>query len=64
MLPHADASTMNLHPSEISTAISSGAHAVLVVDGAGWHQTSGSLRMPDNVTLLHLPPYNPELNPV
>ena len=51
---------MNLHLLEISTAIRSGAHAVLIVDGAGWHQTGGQLRVPDNVTLLHLPPYSPE----
>jgi transposase len=35
-----------------------------VLDGAGWHQTGGALRVPANVTLLHLPPYAPELNPV
>ena len=40
------------------------AHAVLVLDGAGWHQTGGALRVPSNITLLHLPPYAPELNPV
>ncbi len=34
------------------------------IDGAGWHQTGGRLRVPDNITLLHLPPYAPELNPV
>ena len=64
MLPRADADMMNLHLIEISSAISSGAHAVLVMDGAGWHQTGGRLRVPNNITLLHLPPYSPELNPV
>jgi transposase len=39
-----------------------GAHAVLACDGAGWHQRGGSLRVPDNITLLSLPPYSPELN--
>lgn len=38
-------------------------HAVMVVDGAGWH-TSHDLIVPPNVTLLRLPPYSPELNPV
>jgi transposase len=37
---------------------------VLVLDGAGWHQTGGRLSAPHNITLLHLPPYDPELNPV
>ncbi|CAN5337364.1 hypothetical protein BH09PLA1_BH09PLA1_00070 [soil metagenome] len=37
-------------------------HAVLVLDNAGWH-VAKALRVPSNVTLLHLPPYSPELNP-
>jgi transposase len=36
----------------------------LICDGAGWHQTGGRLRVPDNITLLSLPPYSPELNPM
>ena len=35
----------------------------MVLDGAGWHQ-SESLQLPDNLRLLTLPPYSPELNPV
>ena len=38
-------------------------HAVMVLDGAGRH-TRQDLAVPANVTLLHLPPYSPELNPV
>lgn len=38
-------------------------HVVMVLDQAGWHG-SGALRVPANVTLLPLPPYSPELNPV
>ena len=55
---------MNLHLAEISTQIASGAHAVITLDGAGWHQTGGKLKLPDNISLLPLPPYSPELNPV
>jgi hypothetical protein len=33
-------------------------------DGAGWHQPGGALVIPDNIVLLHLPPYSPELNPM
>jgi hypothetical protein len=36
-----------------------GAHAVLTIDGAGWHQKGDKLRVPNNITLLHLPPYRP-----
>ncbi len=55
---------MSLHLAEIGAAVTPGAHAVLVLDGAGWHRSGGRLRVPANVTLLHLPPYSPELNPV
>ncbi len=55
---------MNLHLTEISKAVISGHHAVPLLDGAGWHQSGGRLHVPDNITLLHLPPYSPELNPV
>jgi transposase len=37
---------------------------MLVCDGAGWHQTGGGLRVPRNITLLPLPSYSPELNPM
>jgi hypothetical protein len=64
VLPAANTNAMNLHLEEISTQIAPGAHAVLIVDGAGWHKTGGDLRVPANISLLHLPPYSPELNPV
>ena len=54
---------MTLHLAEISAAVSPGAHAVLLLDQAGWHG-SRDLVVPDNITLLPLPPRSPELNPV
>ncbi|WP_043342934.1 transposase, partial [Belnapia moabensis] len=60
----ANARTMSLHLAEISSQVAQGAHAVVVMGGAGWHQTGGKLRIPANVTPLRLPPYAPELNPV
>lgn len=62
--PAANTECMNLHLEEISTQVTPGARAVLLCDGAGWHQTGGDLRPPDNIVLLHLPPYSPELNPM
>ena len=53
---------MNVHLKEISTQVAPGAYAVLVCDGAGWHQRGGKLQVPDNITMLSLPPYSPELN--
>jgi len=32
------------------------------MDGAGWHR-SGALNIPENLSILFLPPYSPELNP-
>ena len=63
VLPCANKAAMRLHLKEISREIAPGAHAVLVLDGAGWHGPAG-LNVPDNLTLLPLPPYSPELNPV
>ena len=62
--PAANTEMMNLHLAEISTQIAPGAHAVLVCDGAGWHQRGKALQVPANITLLSLPPYSPELNPM
>ena len=54
---------MELHLAEIAKTVATDAHALLIVDGAGWHD-SKDLRVPDNITLLKLPPYAPELNPM
>jgi len=62
-MPCANSEAMNLHLQEIGRAVAPDAHAILVLDGAGWH-TSHILTPPDNLTLLRLPPYSPELNPV
>lgn len=52
---------MSLHLAEVATMISPGRHAVLLLDQAGWHM-SADLNVPDNITLLPLPPKCPELN--
>ena len=62
--PWVSSEAMSLHLREISTQVRTGAHAVLVCDGAGWHQPGGRLKVPDNISLLPLPPYSPELNPM
>jgi len=54
---------MNLHLAEIAETIAPGAHAVLLVDQAGWHMST-RLVVPANITILALPPKSPELNPV
>jgi hypothetical protein len=62
--PAANTESMNLHLAEISTQVAAGAIAVVVCDGAGWHQRGEALTLPGNIVLFHLPPYAPELNPM
>ena len=63
VMPWCDTDAMAAHLIEISAAVDPGAHAVLIVDQAGWHLTP-KLAIPDNITVLALPPRSPELNPV
>jgi transposase len=53
---------MNLHLAEIARNVAPGAHAVLLLDQAGWHMTD-KLNVPPNVTIMPLPAKCPELNP-
>ena len=62
-MPRCNSEAMSLHLTEISTQVAPGAHAVVMLDQAGWH-LSHKLAMPANITLLPLPPKCPELNPV
>lgn len=62
-MPYCDTHAMQQHLAEIATQVEPGAHAVLLLDQAGWH-LSGKLHVPKNITLLPLPPRAPELNPV
>jgi transposase len=62
-MPRCDSEAMTLHLEEIAKAVAPGAHAVLLLDQAGWH-LSGKLAVPANITIMPLPPKCPELNPV
>jgi hypothetical protein len=63
VLPRCTTEGMTLHLKEISQAVTPGAHALVLVDQAGWHQ-SKKLVVPANITLMPLPAKAPELNPV
>jgi transposase len=63
LAPTVGTAYMNEHLKFIARQVAPGAHAILVLDQAGWH-VAKALVVPANVTLLHLPPYSPELNPV
>ncbi len=62
-MPWCDTPAMTAHLAEIGAAVDPGAHAMLMLDQAGWHM-SAKLAVPANITLLPLPPRSPELNPV
>ena len=62
-MPYADTPAMQAHLAEISAAVDPDAHAVVVLDQAGWHMST-KLEIPHNITLMPLPPRSPELNPV
>jgi hypothetical protein len=62
ILPHVNTGCMQLFLNEVS-ARHPGERIVMVIDGAGWHR-SDALQAPENIYLLKLPAYAPELNPI
>ena len=62
ILPHVNTDCMQLFLDEVS-ARHPKERIVMVIDGAGWHR-SHELKAPENIYLLRLPPYAPELNPM
>jgi len=62
ILPHVNSSCMQVFLDEVSSRHRED-RIVMILDGAGWHK-AGILVIPDNMRLLSLPSYAPELNPV
>lgn len=63
LAPHLNTEVINLFLEQFARELASGVHAVLVWDQAGFH-TAKALTVPPNVTIIELPPYSPELNPI
>jgi len=63
VMPYADTEAMQKHLDEISKCVACKAHAVVLMDGVGWHK-AGDLKVPKNLSLMFIPSYSPELNPV
>lgn len=61
-LPLVNTEVMNLHLAEIAHRYCNDP-IVLALDGASWHESQG-LKIPENISLIPLPTYSPELNPV
>ena len=62
-MPYVSTEAMQHFLDGFAGTIAADEHAVMVLDQAGWHGAK-ALLVPSNVTLLPLPPYSPELNPV
>ena len=63
ILPDANGVGMQTFLEAFAKTITMDEHVALVLDGAGWH-SGKALCVPHNITLVPLPPYSPELNPV
>jgi transposase len=63
VLPSVSAAAMQAMLDELSAAVAPGAHAVVLMDRAGWH-IAKTLTVPGNLTPLFLPSYSPELNAI
>jgi len=62
-MPTANAEVMSLHLAEIAGNVAPGAHAALILDGAG-DPIAEHLKVPPTIALVPLPPHAPELNPM
>jgi putative transposase len=63
VLPEVSTAAMQTFLDGFAATLAADVHAIIVLDQAGWHGAKG-LRIPDSITLVPLPPYSPELNPV
>lgn len=62
IMPWDDTECMNIYLQQLSKEYSAD-QIGLIMDGAGWHK-SKDLVVPENIKIVYLPPYSPELNPV
>lgn len=63
VMPVTNTAAMGVFLERFAAGLPPGVHAAMLLDGAGWH-TANALPVPANVSLIRLPPYSPQLNPV
>lgn len=63
ILPYVNTEAMQLFLDRFAAKIDEDEHVAMVLDQAGWHGAK-ALVVPSKITLVPLPPYSPELNPV
>jgi transposase len=63
VLPECNSGMMQIHLNQIAENVQDGHHGIIMLDRASWHTTE-ALVIPSNISLMPLPPYSPELNPM
>jgi putative transposase len=63
VLTETSAAAMQVFLDRFAATLAPGAHAALLLDQAGWHSAK-AIAVPATISLVHLPPYSPDLNPV
>ncbi|CAM3885162.1 hypothetical protein VA7868_02117 [Vibrio aerogenes CECT 7868] len=63
VVPWVNKDIMIEHLRQISAITEKGRYSVVVMDGAGWHTEDIACEF-ENVSIMKLPPYSPELNPI
>jgi transposase len=58
-----DTKVINAFLKQMSQELAPNRHAILIWDGAPWHVAKG-VKIPRNISIIVLPPYSPELNPI
>lgn len=63
LAPYLNTDTVNAFFRQFEKEVSPHVHVFMIWDQAGFH-TSQKVKVPDNVTIIPLPPYSPQLNPI
>jgi transposase len=63
VIPEVSAAAMRVFLDGFAATLPERVHAALLLDGAGWH-IAADITVPANLSLIFLPPYSPQLNPV
>ena len=63
VMPEVNTAAMQQFLDRFAATIGDDEHVAMILDQAGWHGAR-ALNVPANITLVPLPPYSPELNPV
>jgi len=63
LAPYLNTDSVNAFLREFEKEVGADVHVIMIWDQAGFH-TSKNVQLPDNVTLIPLPPYSPQLNPI